>query len=97
MKFVSKDELDQMIGQKEDILIIDVRESYEFEDENLGGMNIPLDELLERRGEIPAEKKVIICCRSGSRSLAMTHTLERKFGLKNLYTLQDGLSTYFGD
>ena len=86
-----------MIGQKEDILIIDVRESHEYEDENVGGVNIPLDELLERRGEIPSEKKVIVCCRSGQRSTAMTHTLERKFGLKNLYTLEDGLSTYFGD
>ena len=86
-----------MIGQKEDILIIDVRELYEFEEENLGGVNIPLDELLERRSEIPNKKKVIICCRTGIRSSAMTHTLERKFGLNNLFTLKDGLSTYFGD
>lgn len=97
MKFVSRHELDQMIGQKEDVHIIDVRESYEFEDENIGGVNIPLDTLLSRRNEIPSEKKVIICCQTGKRSSAMAHTLERKFGLTNLYTLKDGLSTYFGE
>ena len=86
-----------MIGQKEDVLIIDVRESYEFEDENIGGINIPLDTLLEKRHEIPSEKKVIFCCRTGKRSSAMAHTLERKFGLSNIYTLKDGLDSYFGD
>ena len=95
MKFISREILDRKVEMGEDILIVDVRESYEYEEENIGGINIPLDEVLSRFEELPRDKEVIFCCRSGSRSSAMTHTLERKYGLQNLYTLEGGLAVYF--
>lgn len=51
------------------ICLIDVREAYEFEDFNIGGINIPLAELAERLSELPADKtKIVFCCQSGQRS-----------------------------
>ena len=96
MKLLSKETLDQMIRSKEDFLLIDVRESYEYDENNIGGVNIPLDEVLGRWKEIPSDKKVVMCCHTGKRSSAMAHTLGRKFDLNNIYTLDGGLSNYLG-
>ena len=92
---ISKAELDRMIREKEDFVIIDVREDYEFEENNLGGVNIPLDTVMENREKIDTTKPVVFCCKSGKRSAAMAHTLERKYQMSNLFTLRGGLESYF--
>ena len=94
MKFISVEELDKMLSDPSSFQLIDVREPYEYEDWNLGGDNIPLDTVLSSTEKISTDKKVVFCCMSGKRSSAMTHTLERKFGMKNLYSLQGGLEGY---
>ncbi len=50
------------------ICLIDVREEYEYQDFNIGGINIPLYELLERKNEIPLNKTLVFCCQSSQRS-----------------------------
>lgn len=95
MNIVSVEDLHQFITDKKDIQLIDVRESYEFENQNIGGINIPLIELIEKREQIDKVKPVILCCNSGKRSGAMVLTLERKFGLGNIHSLQGGLESYF--
>lgn len=94
MKFKSKDELKQLISEKSDFQLIDVRESYEFEDDNIGGENIPLAQILDKIDLIDREKIVIFCCKTGKRSGAMTMTLERKFGMNNLYSLEGGIESF---
>lgn len=95
MKAIPRDELDRMIREKEDFQLIDVREEYEFEDRNLGGTNIPLDHVIQRRDQIDKRKPVVFCCKSGKRSAAIAMTLERKFCMNNLSSLQGGLEAYF--
>lgn len=94
MKFVSVKELDELLNDPAGFQLIDVRESYEYEDWNLGGDNMPLDTVLSNKDKISKDKKVVFCCMTGKRSSAMTHTLERKFGMHNLYSLQGGLENY---
>jgi adenylyltransferase/sulfurtransferase len=53
----------------EQILLVDVREYYEFEADNFGGENIPLSEIPESITHFPAGKKVVFYCNSGKRSL----------------------------
>ena len=50
------------------IQIIDVREQFEFDAGNIGGIHIPLNELENRIHEIPKEKSLLIVCKSGGRS-----------------------------
>jgi len=57
-----------LLETPESVCIIDVRESYEFEEQNIGGINIPLYNLGERVDELPLDKKLVFCCRSGQRS-----------------------------
>ncbi len=51
-------------------LIVDVRTDDEFNARHLdGAVNIPVDELDKRLGELPDKKRpVIVYCKSGSRS-----------------------------
>lgn len=53
----------------EQVLLVDVREYYEFEADNFGGENIPLSEIPESIETFPAGKKVVFYCNSGKRSL----------------------------
>lgn len=77
-------------GGKHNFQIIDVRESYEYEIGNLGGLLIPLGELESRLDEISSSEKKIIHCRSGARSKKAIHKLQ-KLGFKNLLNLKGGV------
>jgi rhodanese-related sulfurtransferase/DNA-binding transcriptional ArsR family regulator len=59
---VSRDEA-QGLGRKQAVLL-DVRPRQEFEAGHLrGAINIPLDELTDRIGELPRDRKIIAYCR----------------------------------
>jgi len=50
--------------------LIDVRTAHEFDAGRIpGAERIGLEELVERRGEIPADEPVLFYCRIGNRSL----------------------------
>ena len=58
-----------MLEQDEQsVFLVDVREPYEFEADNLGGINIPLSEILDEIQSLPDDKTVIFYCNSGRRS-----------------------------
>jgi len=48
--------------------LIDVRETYEYEEFNIGGINIPLYSLNTRLNEVSAHKRIVFCCSMGKRS-----------------------------
>lgn len=73
--------------------IIDVREDYEFEEANIGGRNIPLSDVVNRKDEFAKLSAVLFCCKSGKRSAAIAYTLQKKYGLNNIYSLDGGLET----
>lgn len=90
MKSISAEAL---LANKKEYNILDVRSQDEFEDFNIGGFHIPLDELEERMGELPNSKPMVVCCASGIRSVrAIELLLEFRFP-KYLYNLEDGLSS----
>ncbi|MDR6562956.1 MULTISPECIES: molybdopterin-synthase adenylyltransferase MoeB [unclassified Arcicella] len=60
--------LEQWIEEQRDFQLIDVRNPHEFERDNIGGINIPLDDLLESIDEINLEKTIVFCCQTGLRS-----------------------------
>ncbi|PCI92935.1 MAG: NADH oxidase [Flavobacteriales bacterium] len=96
MNIITAEELKTKINNNDDIQIIDIREDYEFEDNNIGGINIPMENVLSSLEQIDTSKQVIICCRTGKRSAAMTHTIERKLNLDNIHSLEGGVFGYLG-
>jgi rhodanese-related sulfurtransferase len=67
---INVQELKRKLEAKEDFILIDVRESYEYEEFNLGAQLIPLGEIPEAVTEMQDKKdaEIIIHCRSGVRS-----------------------------
>lgn len=51
-----------------DTVLVDVRETWEFEEFNEGGINIPLAEIRERRADLLPFKSIIVICTNGVRS-----------------------------
>jgi len=96
MNTITAEELKIKLNNHDNIQIIDIREDYEFEENNIGGTNIPMESVLNSLDKIDTSKQVIICCRTGKRSAAMTHTIERKLNLKNIYSLEGGVFGYLG-
>lgn len=91
MKEITVSELKEMMDNKEDFQLIDVREPHEFEIANLKGELIPLSQIPTSKEKIEKDKKVIIHCRSGARSGQAVQYLEKELGLDNLYNLKGGI------
>lgn len=94
MKEITVLELKAMMDSKEDFVLIDVREEYEFDAANIGGKLIPMGDVMDKSGEIPKDKTVVIHCRSGKRSATVINALEQNFGYTNLINLKGGIMAW---
>jgi adenylyltransferase/sulfurtransferase len=94
MKEITSAELKQLINDKKDFQLIDVREEYEFDEANINGELIPMGEIMDNLEKISKDKQVIIHCRSGKRSAGVINALESQHGFTNLYNLTGGILAY---
>jgi adenylyltransferase/sulfurtransferase len=65
---MSVKELKQRLDAGEDLLVLDVREPFEYRIANIGGTLIPQGEVPQRLAEIDPAQEIVVQCRSGSRS-----------------------------
>jgi molybdopterin/thiamine biosynthesis adenylyltransferase/rhodanese-related sulfurtransferase len=91
MKEITVQELKQMIDDKADFQLIDVREPYEYDICNIGGELIPMADVPHQTDQIDRNKQVVVHCRSGKRSGDMILWLEKNQGFENLYNLKGGI------
>lgn len=94
MKEITVSELKQLIDNKADFQLIDVREEHEFDEANINGQLIPMGEVMDRVDEISKTKQVVVHCRSGKRSATVINALESQHGFTNLYNLKGGILAY---
>jgi rhodanese-related sulfurtransferase len=95
MEDITVEDLKTRIDQQEKFVFIDVREEWEYEDDNLGALNIPLGELPGRLEEIESHKdaEIIVHCRSGARSGNAKKFLESK-GFSKVRNVLGGIMAY---
>ena len=94
MNSITVTELKTLIDNKEDFQLVDVRDTYEYENANIDALLIPLGEIPARHEEIVKDKKVVVHCRSGVRSANAIVFLEQNFGYTNLYNLEGGIMAW---
>lgn len=94
LKEITVQELKQMMDDKANFQLIDVREPYEYSIVNLDGELIPLATIATADAKIERNKKVIFHCRTGKRSAEAIRELERLFGFENLFNLKGGIIAY---
>lgn len=90
MELISPENCKQAI-EKNQSIVVDVRENYEFSNCNLGFLHIPMGEISERITELPENKNIIIMCQSGRRAEAVANLLETEFQIKNIAVMQGGI------
>lgn len=82
-------------GRLSTLQILDIRTPYEIEEFDIGGMQIPLDELLLSIEKIAhlQQQEIIIVCYSGLQSEIARKILTKK-GFQQLKNLEGGLEAY---
>ncbi|MBV8327481.1 HesA/MoeB/ThiF family protein [Chryseobacterium sp.] len=85
--------LEQWKQDQDDFEIIDVRSELEHSQFNIGGRNIPLDELHHHVHLISAiSKSILIYCQSGKRSGEAVKKIKEAFPKKKVFSLKGGIS-----
>lgn len=73
--------------------IIDVRDEWEFDEFNIGGLNVPLPDIRTRKTELLPYQALIVICTNGVRSRVAAKDLLRQteFQNKTIYHLHGGI------
>ena len=93
MNRISVEELKQKIASGEKVNLLDVREPDERTEFNIGGVFIPLGDIMTMRIvdiEELKNEEIICYCRSGKRSMQASMMLET-MGFTNLVNLDGGM------
>ena len=77
--------------------LIDIRDGYEHDICCIGGDKINMYSIFDKIDSISRNNKVIIYCRSGSRSKNIVKLLEESFSFDNVYNLDGGIMKWKND
>jgi adenylyltransferase/sulfurtransferase len=94
---ISPAEVAEKIASGEDVVLIDVREPYEWETGHVPqATHIPMREVPTRLDDIPRDKEVVMICRSGGRSERVRQYLEQ-MGYTRVKNLVGGMQRWARD
>ncbi|MGI8578787.1 MAG: rhodanese-like domain-containing protein [Nocardioidaceae bacterium] len=70
-------EVSSLPTELSDTVVLDVREDDEWRAGHIeGATHLPMGEVTARLGELPADKRMLVVCRSGGRSAQVTGFLQ---------------------
>ena len=97
MEDITVNELRQRQEATEKLNIIDVREDWEHQENNIGGLNIPLGTVPTRLGELESmkEQELVVYCRTGNRSGKVKQFLQQQ-GFSKVRNLLGGIEEFQG-
>lgn len=90
---ISVKELKTRIDAGSSLILLDVREPFEYEIANLKGLLIPLRQLPGRIAELDASKEIVVYCHTGSRSARAVEFL-RSSGFPKAKNLVGGIDAW---
>ena len=99
IKSINSSQAENLIKNKEDLLILDVRRPYEFKESRIvNSINIPVEEIEWEVEELEKfkDKPILVYCKIGVRSSIACNFLENE-GFKELYNLRGGILDFGGE
>ena len=90
MKYCSTEEIHTEVESGE-MIILDVRDYYEFDICSIESLQIPMDELFGRLNELPTDKKMAVMCRSGKRAEAVANILVTEHNFSQVAVMEGGI------
>jgi len=94
MQHITPDELKRQLANNA-ITAIDIREKWEYDEQNIGTNNIPLYEIPKRLDELERykEQQLVVFCRTGKRGIQAQKFLTKQ-GFSNVLNLEGGIEAY---
>lgn len=81
-------------GNPASTMILDVREAFELAICRLpAAEHIPMRQIPERVDSLPHDRRILVLCHHGARSLTVTHFLRHR-GLANVSNIAGGISAW---
>jgi sulfur-carrier protein adenylyltransferase/sulfurtransferase len=87
---MSVTDLKSRLDAGEDLLILDVREPFEYQIANIGGKLIPQGEVPQRLSELDRDREIVVHCKSGGRSQRIAEFLTQS-GYSKVSNLAGGI------
>jgi sulfur-carrier protein adenylyltransferase/sulfurtransferase len=92
---ITVSELKQMLDNQEDILLLDVRNPFEYDICKLqNSLLIPMSNIPTNIKHIPKDKPVVVYCHHGMRSASVIEYLAQNHGFNNLQNLKGGINAW---
>ncbi|MCI0549181.1 MAG: MBL fold metallo-hydrolase, partial [Candidatus Rokubacteria bacterium] len=87
-------ELAELREERADVLVIDVREPFEWDEGHIeGALHLPMGEALRRLSEVPADRPKAALCAGGLRSSLVVSALQRA-GIRGWYNVSGGMTAW---
>jgi glyoxylase-like metal-dependent hydrolase (beta-lactamase superfamily II)/rhodanese-related sulfurtransferase len=91
---ISVHDLATMKDERSDLVVVDVRELFEWDEGHIdGAMHLPMGEALARRDLVPAGRPKAVVCAGGLRSSTVISVLSRA-GLADFYNVIGGMTAW---
>jgi adenylyltransferase/sulfurtransferase len=90
---MSVQELKQHLDAGDDLLVLDVREPYEYQIANIGARLIPMNDVPRRLDEIDRNREIVVHCQIGGRSQRVAEYL-KKNGYERVSNLAGGIRAW---
>jgi sulfur-carrier protein adenylyltransferase/sulfurtransferase len=87
---ISVTELKRRLDANDDLLVLDVREPFEYQIANIGGKLIPQNEVPQRLAELDRDREIVVHCKSGGRSQRIAEFLAQN-GYTKVSNLAGGI------
>jgi rhodanese-related sulfurtransferase len=91
MQQISYTDLSAFAEQNPHYMLIDVREEFEHQHFNIGGQNIPLQEVVGVAHTLPTSVPIVLYCKKGIRSVIAIQRLLQKNEALQLINLEGGI------
>ncbi|WP_420387417.1 rhodanese-like domain-containing protein [Roseivirga sp.] len=95
MEMITVEEVKNRLEKGEDFCFIDVREVWEYEEDNIGAQNIPLAEIPNKLDELAElkEQEIVIHCKSGNRASQAQMYLKQQ-GFNSVINMSGGIEAF---
>ena len=90
-------ELKTRLNRGDRLVLLDVRQQWETRICSIdGSLNIPLDQLGSRAGELGTDEEIVVYCHHGVRSQVAGAALDKR-GFKKVHNLTGGIAAWAQD
>src|SRR2546422_992993 len=91
---VTVHDLATMREERPEVVVVDVRELFEWEDGHIeGAVHLPMGEAVRRMAELPADRPKAVLCAGGLRSSTVISALSRE-GMTGWYNVSGGMTAW---